>query len=113
MSRRLLASDARTVPLTTLLPAGEEIVDGDPTARYTTITAFGGDSEVGVWEMTAGCARDVEGDEVFLVLGGHATLRFADGETIDLRPGALVRLHAGERTEWRVHETLRKLYLSS
>lgn len=115
MSGRLLAGDVGDVALETAIPAGEEIVEGDPAAAYRALGVFGGgggDAEVGVWEMTVGCARDVESDEIFVVLSGHATLRFADGETVDLRPGALVQLRAGERTEWRVHETLRKLYLS-
>ncbi len=112
MSGRLLAADARTVPLDASVPAGAEIVESEPTAGYAALAEVGEGAEVGVWEMTAGCARDVEQDEVFLVLDGHATLRFDDGEVVDLRPGALVQLRAGERTEWRVHETLRKLYVS-
>ena len=95
------------------MPAGRETVEGEPVAGFTTLGELGNGAEAGVWEMTVGCVRDVEADEVFVVLSGDATLRFADGETLDLRPGALVRLHAGDRTEWRVRETLRKLYVST
>lgn len=115
MRQRLVVGDVGTVALGATIPAGEEVVEGDPVARYAELADLavsGDDAEVGVWEMTAGCVRDVEADEIFVVLSGRGTLRFADGEAIDLRPGALVRLHAGERTEWRVHETLRKLYFS-
>jgi uncharacterized cupin superfamily protein len=54
-----------------------------------------GDVEVGVWEHTAGTSVDVEADEAFVVLAGRGTVAFATGETVDLAPGRLVRLHAG------------------
>lgn len=72
------------------------------------------DAEIGVWEMTEGRMDDVEVDEAFIVLSGHATVTlFADdGErTIELAPGALCRLSAGMRTRWHVTSTLRKVYL--
>ena len=40
-------------------------------------------------------------------------MTFEDGSMIDLRPGAVVRLHAGERTEWTITSTLRKVYVSA
>lgn len=69
-------------------------------------------AEVGLWEAGPGTDTDVEADEVFLVLGGRGTVRFEDGSEIDLRPGVLVRLHAGDRTTWVVSERLRKLYVA-
>ncbi|MDT0382873.1 cupin domain-containing protein, partial [Streptomyces sp. DSM 42041] len=64
-------------------------------------------------EHTPGVSRDVESDEVFVVLGGDASIAFDDGTpTIDLRPGSLVRLHAGQRTTWTVRETLRKVFIA-
>jgi uncharacterized cupin superfamily protein len=110
--RRLLAADVCAVPLEVPLPAGIEIVEGDPVARCSPLAELDDGVETGVWEMTAGCVRDVEHDEIFVVLSGDATLRFDDGEMVDLRPGTLVRLHAGDRTEWCVRDTLRKLYVS-
>ena len=35
-----------------------------------------------------------------------------DGEQVELRPGSVVRLRAGERTTWVVHETIRKIYVA-
>ena len=56
---------------------------------------------------------DVETDEVFVVLSGVGEVIFLDsGERLDLGPGTMVRLHAGERTEWRVSETIRKVYVA-
>lgn len=40
------------------------------------------------------------------------TFEFDSGEVVDLAPGDVVRLHAGERTRWTVTETLRKIYLT-
>ena len=48
---------------------------------------------------------------MFVVLDGDGTIRFADGETVELRPGSLVRLRAGEMTEWEIRKTLRKVYV--
>ena len=69
---------------------------------------------VGVWEMSAGAMRDVEADEVFVVLAGAATVEFSDPALppIELRPGSVVRLEAGMRTIWTVRETLRKVYVA-
>lgn len=68
--------------------------------------------EVGLWEAGPGTDDDVEADEVFLVLAGAGGVTFADGSRIELRPGVLVRLHAGDRTTWEVTQRLRKLYLT-
>ena len=71
-------------------------------------------AEVGLWEITPGVVTDVEVDEVFVVLSGAGEVVFTDtGERVDLGPGTMVRLHAGERTEWRVTETIRKVYVAS
>lgn len=108
MSRVVRLADV-DVPLEPL-PV-QEVVAGEPAAGSLALAAIG-EVEVGVWRMTAGVATDVEVDEAFLVLSGRATIRFADGETVDVAAGDLVTLHAGERTEWTVHETLTKVYVA-
>ena len=69
---------------------------------------------VGVWEMTPGAMRDVEVDEVFVVLSGDATVEFEHphASSIVLRPGSVVRLEAGMKTIWTVRETLRKVFIA-
>ena len=76
---------------------------------HASITTLGTTS-IGLWDAGPGVDVDVEMDEVFLVLAG--TLTFADGSIIELRPGVLVRLHAGDRTHWAVTHRLRKLYIA-
>jgi uncharacterized cupin superfamily protein len=71
-----------------------------------------GGAEFGTWEMAPGTDHDTEVDEAFVVLAGHGTVTFEDGEVVELRPGVAVRLHAGERTTWVVTETLRKVYVA-
>jgi uncharacterized protein len=71
-----------------------------------------GGAGIGLWEMGPGEDHDTEADEVFVVLAGTGTVAFEDGTTLDLRPGVVVRLHAGDRTVWTVTETLRKLYVT-
>ena len=90
----------------------DQVVDGTPTTGSTTVTTFG-ELEVGVWEMTVGAMRDVESDEVFVVIAGRATVTFdADDRVMNLSPGSVARLAAGEHTVWTVTETIRKVYLA-
>jgi uncharacterized cupin superfamily protein len=99
---------ATVVPTAPLDPA--TILSGAPEAGSRALAAVAG-VEVGVWEMTPGTATDTEADEVFVVLSGSATVTFEDGEEVDLGPGTVVRLRAGEQTTWVVRETLRKIYV--
>lgn len=76
-----------------------------------------GETEVGIWEMSAGAMKDIETDEFFVVLSGAGTVEIlpVDGflsQRLELFPGALIRLHAGMPTEWRVTQKIRKVYLS-
>ena len=86
-------------------------IAGTPRTGAAKLGEFGGLS-LGVWEMTPGTMRDVEIDEVFIVLRGAGTVAFEDGSTMTLEPGDVVRLHAGQRTVWTVTQALRKVYLS-
>jgi hypothetical protein len=91
--------------------APTDVVAGAPMVGVVELGTFRG-VELGIWEITPGVVRDVEADEVFVVLEGEGTVRFAGGEVLELRPGALVRLAAGERTEWEIRSRLRKVYLA-
>lgn len=95
----------------------DQVVEGAPSTGYAVLDAGG--PELGVWEMTPGSMRDVEADEVFIVLHGDATVRFVTAPgmpepppSIDLAPGCVVRLSAGMETVWTVRETLRKVYVA-
>ncbi|MFV8166368.1 cupin domain-containing protein [Mycobacterium sp. 134] len=69
------------------LPA-ESVVAGAPTTGFRDLIALS-DMTIGVWEHTPGVSRDVEADEVFVVLSGDASVAFDDGSPpIDLRPAA-------------------------
>jgi uncharacterized cupin superfamily protein len=94
------------------VPAGQ-LVAGAPETGHVRLDDTSGVT-VGVWEMTPGAMRDVEADELFVVLAGDATVEFEDAAipTIELRPGSVVRLEAGMRTIWTVRDTLRKVYLA-
>jgi uncharacterized cupin superfamily protein len=91
--------------------ASDQVVEGHPHTGLATLGRFGG-LEVGVWEMTPGVMRDVEAEEVFVVLCGAARVDFADDTApLTLKAGDVVRLAAGTETVWTVTETLRKVYL--
>jgi len=92
--------------------SADQVVNGDPHTGLAELDAFSG-LQVGVWEMTPGVMRDVEAEELFVVLSGAATVEFEDGSpTLTLGAGDVVRLTKGARTVWTVTETLRKVYLT-
>ncbi|MGV3712677.1 cupin domain-containing protein [Pseudolysinimonas sp.] len=107
--------DALAIPLDRARVADGQRVAGDPSTGFIELAAYRS-AEVGVWEMTAGAMRDVEADEVFVVLSGSATVELLEGERvvreIALGPGSLCRLEAGMSTRWTVTEALRKLYVT-
>jgi len=90
----------------------DQRVSGEPATGSVVLGTFA-DLEVGVWEMTTGAMRDIEADELFVVISGSARVDFADGSaSLDLNPGDVVRLAAGTQTQWTVHQPLRKVYLT-
>ncbi|MBN9630024.1 MAG: cupin domain-containing protein [Actinobacteria bacterium] len=93
-------------------------VPGDDLTALAELGRFGGPDgralEVGIWEMAPGTATDVEADELFVVIAGRAVVDFTEtGHRLELAPGDVVRLSAGDRTVWTVSETLRKVYLTA
>jgi uncharacterized protein len=106
-------TDAAAVEVALDDVAPEQVVSGAPQAGYTALDESDA-GELGVWEMTPGVATDVEADELFVVVGGRATVAFTEPAlpSIELGPGSIIRLEAGMRTTWTVHETLRKVYLA-
>lgn len=95
----------------------DQVVAGSPTTAYVALDSSES-GEIGVWEMSVGAMRDVEVDEVFVVLAGAATVEFEHvpstgrpGDPIVLAPGAVVRLEAGMKTIWTVREPLRKVFI--
>jgi uncharacterized protein len=104
-----MRADAASVVLTHEPVPADQVVAGSPTTGLHEWDEF-----MGVWEMTPGAMRDVEADEVFVVLSGEATVDFVDPAlpSIELGPGSIVRLTAGMSSVWRVRRTLRKFYLT-
>ena len=89
----------------------DQVVEGDPQVSGRVLdTSVDGRVERGVWQHTAGASRDTESDELFVVLRGRATIEVKGGPTLDVGPGDVGLLHAGDRTTWRVQEDLRKIY---
>jgi uncharacterized protein len=105
------AHDALAMSLDDLPLATEDVHEGDPSAGIVTLhEEFG--VEIGIWELSEGTVSDTEVDEVFVVLAGSGEVTFPDGETVELRPGVVVRLRAGERTRWTITERLRKVWVA-
>ncbi|WP_241842976.1 cupin domain-containing protein [Agromyces albus] len=106
-------TDAAAIALEHEPVPAEQVVAGGPTTGLHVLDSTDG-RIVGVWEMTPGAMRDIEADEVFIVLSGAATVEFQHpiADPIVLAPGSVVRLEAGMRTLWTVRQTLRKLYVT-
>jgi uncharacterized cupin superfamily protein len=105
-------ANAAAVSLAMAAVPDDQRVSGEPATGSAVLGTFA-DLEVGVWEMTTGVMRDIEADELFVVLSGSARVDFADGSvSLDLGPGDVVRLAAGTATQWTVHQPLRKVYLT-
>jgi uncharacterized protein len=109
------SSGALDLPLESERVADEQRLGGDPLTGYVELRSYR-NATVGLWEMSAGTMRDVEADEVFVVLAGDATVELLDGDTvtrtIELFPGSLCRLEEGMVTRWHVTSPLRKLYVT-
>jgi uncharacterized cupin superfamily protein len=108
-----VAADAAHVPVPFEALPPEQVVAGSPLTRYVDLDEADGRT-VGVWEHTPGVSRDVEADELFVVLAGEGRIEFEKPPLppIELRPGSIVRLTAGMQTIWTVRETLRKVYVT-
>ncbi|WP_022926877.1 cupin domain-containing protein [Patulibacter americanus] len=111
------AVDVATAVLEPLALDPEQVVEGTPETSALTLEehlhAGGVLVEHGIWQITPGVATDVEVDEVFVVVSGRATVENEGGPTLELAPGTVGTLRAGDRTVWRVHETLRKVYVAT
>jgi len=49
---------------------------------------------------------------VFVVLSGRGRICLQDGSLLELGPGTVGRLLAGEQTRWEIDEPLRKVWVS-
>lgn len=92
----------------------QRVDKADTTTGFAELGTIGG-VDYGLWEMSAGAMRDVEGDEVFLVISGRGRIEFDEParSPMELRPGSLVRLEEGMKTRWYIDEgPLRKLFIA-
>ncbi|WP_432790540.1 cupin domain-containing protein [Brevibacterium sp. K11IcPPYGO002] len=84
------------------------------TTGFAELGTIGG-ADFGLWEMSGGAMRDIEVDEVFLVISGTGRIEFDEPgrDPIELAPGSLVRLDEGMNTRWYIDGApLRKLFIA-
>ncbi|MAT60117.1 MAG: cupin [Micrococcales bacterium] len=108
MSTQVLARGS--VPLAHAPLPTDQAVAGKPTTGLSVFQESGLD--VGLWEHSVGVSRDVEDDEIFVILNGLARIEVANGPTLNVGPGDVVQLAAGDHTTWYVTEPLRKFWVS-
>ncbi|MBV6761050.1 cupin domain-containing protein [Rhodococcus opacus] len=66
---------------------------------------------LGVWEAEPGLHRDYSGPESVYILQGRATITGSSGQTVEIGPGDFVVVDAGEKMDWEIHETIRKIFV--
>ena len=98
-------------PVAVVHGVAAELHPDDASTRSLALGATG-PGEVGLWEIDPGTARDVEVDEVFVVLSGSATVSVEGWPDVAIGAGDVVRLRAGAATTWVVEERLRKVYVA-
>jgi len=98
-------------PVTVVHGLDVELAD-DPDGTRSIVLETTTAGEVGIWEIDPGTVRDIEVDEIFVVLSGRATIRIEGSPETVVTTGDIVRLQAGAKTTWIVTERLRKLYLT-
>ncbi|MGC0328355.1 putative cupin superfamily protein [Streptomyces sp. SAI-170] len=88
-----------------------QIVSGTPEVTGKVVWESADGKQLrGIWQITPGVVTDTEADELFVVISGRATVEVENGPTLEVGPGDMAILRAGDRTTWTVHETLRKAY---
>jgi uncharacterized cupin superfamily protein len=86
---------------------------GEPMATSgTTIWEGEGDTEVGIWQCTAGPSRwKLETNESVHIVSGRMTVTPDGGEATDIGAGDTAVFPRGWEGTWQIHETIRKVYV--
>ncbi|GES32620.1 hypothetical protein San01_51070 [Streptomyces angustmyceticus] len=88
-----------------------QIVAGDPVVTGKVLWESPDGQQIrGIWQITPGVVTDTEANELFVVVSGRATIEVEGGPVLEVGPGDACVLREGDRTQWTVHETLRKAY---
>jgi hypothetical protein len=71
-----------------------------------------GRTRLGVWQCTPGSFDTSKSgiSEAQHIVAGRATLRSADGSSVELRPGSTIVTPDGWSGSWEIHETVRKVF---
>lgn len=112
--QRMVTTASETDSASRIAGTGASGSSTDPTTGFAELGTIAG-ADYGLWEMSAGTMRDVEGEEVFLVISGTGRIEFDEPALapVELGPGSLVRLEDGMKTRWYVDEApLRKLFIA-
>ena len=87
-----------------------ETADGSAATGVAELLSGAG-LESGVWVHEVGTSTGDFGDEMFVVLSGRGVVTCQNGGRIELAPGVVGVLHAGDITSWEITETLRKVWI--
>jgi uncharacterized cupin superfamily protein len=72
-----------------------------------------GISYLGVWEAEPGTHSEYLGPETVYILQGRATITGGSGQAVEVTAGDFVVIDAGEKMDWEVHETIRKIFVKA
>ncbi|QHC26814.1 DUF861 domain-containing protein [Streptomyces sp. GS7] len=89
----------------------QQVVSGEPVVTGKALWESPDGRQIrGIWQITPGVVTDTEANELFVVVSGRATIEIEGGQVLEVGPGDACVLREGDRTQWTVHETLRKAY---
>ncbi|WP_066932684.1 cupin domain-containing protein [Microtetraspora fusca] len=111
----IVVPDAGTAELGPYAPKPTSIAGEQREASLTAWTSADGRTRAGVWECTPGTFTAIRDGyhEVCQILSGRATIVASDGTIQEVGPGSTLVMPAGWQGEWRVHETVRKTYVTT
>lgn len=111
----IVVPDASTADLGPFAAKPTSVAGGQQEAALEAWTSDDGRTAAGVWECTPGTFTAVRDGyhEVCQILSGRATIVGQDGTTQEVGPGSTLVMPAGRQGEWRVHETVRKTYVTT
>jgi uncharacterized protein len=105
-----LSANVTSEPLESWPLDPSQILEGSPEARGKVLwKSDDGRLAVGIWSCTPGSFSWRHVDETLIVIEGSVTIERDDGGgVVELRPGVIAFFEEGLRTQWHVHETVRK-----
>jgi uncharacterized cupin superfamily protein len=89
----------------------EWVIEGDPEGTAVILwKSEDGKQCMGIWECTPGLFNWTHTDETATIVKGRVTVSLEGGKTLELAAGDVAFFPEGTKSQWHVHETVRKSF---